>query len=76
MKPIIDRDELNDFESNEEKQPEIDYYLTISDCLVLINKEDKKNVLKALKLILEYSNQAGINLSDVRQLLNDLYENI
>jgi len=44
--------------------------------LVVINYYDKKNVVKALKMILSYSNEPGVNQAEVNQLLNDIIENL
>ena len=57
-------------------KPENNDLLSILDELVVINYHDKKNVCKALKMLLNYSNEPGINLSDVTQLLSEIIENL
>ena len=44
--------------------------------LNIISPLDRKEAAKAIKMILEYSNEPGVNLSDVRQLISDIWENL
>ena len=44
--------------------------------LTIISHYDRKEAATAIKMILEYSNESGVNLSDVRQLLSDIYETL
>jgi hypothetical protein len=43
---------------------------------VITNKYDRKEIIKAIKIINNYAHEAGVNLYDIQQLLNDIYENI
>jgi hypothetical protein len=44
--------------------------------LATINYYDKKNVQRALKIILAYCDEPGNQLTDVRKLLTEIIENI
>ena len=44
--------------------------------LQIISHYDRKEAATAIKMILVYSNEAGVNLNDVRQLLSDIYETL
>lgn len=48
----------------------------ILDNLSILGKYDRYNVSEALKVILNYSDEPGINLSEVRQLISEIIENI
>lgn len=64
-----------EFEENEEIEDgnPIDEILEITSKL---NKYDRKEVEKLLKIILNYSKEAGVNQADIWQLLNTIIENV
>ena len=64
-------DEVEEVEEVEENNLE-----NILNHLQIISHFDRKEAATAIKMILEYSNEPGINLSDVRQLLSDIYETL
>jgi len=50
---------------------------SILNCFAVIdNKYDRVQLRIGLKMLLNYSNEPGINLSDVRQLLSEIIENL
>ena len=64
-------DEVEEVEEVEENNIE-----NILNHLTIINHYDRKEAATAIKMILEYSNEPGVNLNDVRQLLSDIYETL
>ena len=64
------------FDEVEEEPIEENNIENILNHLTIISHYDRKEAATAIKMILEYSNEPGINLSDVRQLLSDIYETI
>lgn len=49
---------------------------SILNKLVLARQPEKMHIIQAIIMILEFSNEPGVDIYDVRQLLNDLYENL
>lgn len=49
---------------------------TILDITARLNKFDRKEIERAFKIILKYSNEPGITLLDVHELLNTLIDEI
>ena len=61
-----------------ENESDSDYYPieTILDITARLNKFDRKEIERAFKIILKYSNEPDINLTDVHGLLQTLIDEI
>jgi hypothetical protein len=59
-----------------EIKAEIEPLEQILDHMSVLCLYNRKKVLQALKCLLSYSKEPGINLADVHQLLDEIIENI
>jgi len=73
---LAEPDNINRFDIIEVKTSDIDPLESIINELCIIGAMDKKAVLRALKTLLDYSQEPGINLTDIHKILQITIETI